>query len=156
MTMTMTMTITMTMTETMTMTRGRGRGRSRSRNWAGAGNFKNGRLRQPWIKLTYLEPCLTWYKSIWDPDWYANSVQIFIRFRRYRYFILVPYLNRKYKFFTPRCPWLWRLNHFSNTNCCGPFLAIVIFLLYFICVFLQNLPVSDLMFKKMLCLRSDI
>ena len=38
---------------TMTMTRGRGRVRSRSRNLsgavAGAGNFKNGRLRQPWF-----------------------------------------------------------------------------------------------------------
>ena len=41
----------MTVTMNMTMTRGRGRGRSRSRNLcvsgAGAGNFKNGRLRQP-------------------------------------------------------------------------------------------------------------
>ena len=38
-------------TITMNMGRGRGRSRSRSRNlsgaWAGAGNFKNGRLRQP-------------------------------------------------------------------------------------------------------------
>ena len=41
---------------TMTMTRCRGRGRSRSRNLsgavAGAGNFKNGRLRQPWLNVT--------------------------------------------------------------------------------------------------------
>ena len=51
-TMIMTMTTmtmkTMTLT-TISMTRGRSRSRSRNLSASGAGNFKNGRLRQPWF-----------------------------------------------------------------------------------------------------------
>ena len=44
---TKTMTTMTKTTMTMTMTMGRGRSRSRNLSIAGAGNYKNGRLRQP-------------------------------------------------------------------------------------------------------------
>ena len=52
---TQSMTMTMGMTMGMTMTMGRGRSRSRNLSEAGAGNLKNGRIRQPCIKHTVAE-----------------------------------------------------------------------------------------------------
>ena len=73
--MTMTTGMSMTMTMTMTMGRGRGRRRSRSRNLAeaGAGNFKNGQLQQPWyigihIFTNYLKNNSFSHRSGVEPD----------------------------------------------------------------------------------------
>ena len=61
--MTMTTMTTMNMTMTMTMGRGRGRSQSQSRNLSGAGNFKNGWLRQPWIKVVIAMDGLRRYRT---------------------------------------------------------------------------------------------